>query len=93
MLKNEWLPVIEKHTLAGKEIRAGDRVIHPIIEVLVIAAGDNLLGFRLSPIALLIIEPGMEYAISLKGKRLGVDEIHRMAPSLNDKSQSPPTEQ
>jgi len=93
MLKNKWLPEIEKHILAGKEIRAGDRVIYPIIEVLVIAAGDDLLGFRSSPIALLIIEPGMEYAISIKGGQLAVDEIYRMAPSLKDKSQSSTAEQ
>lgn len=93
MLRNEWLPKIEKHVLAGKEILAGDRSIHPIIEVLVIAAGDNVLGFRLSPIALLIIEPRMEYAISLNGKQLAVNEIYKMVPSLKDKSQNPPAEQ
>jgi len=84
MLKNKWLPRVEKHILAGKEIQAGDRAIYPIIEVLVLAAGDGLLGFRLSPIALLIIEPGIEYAISLNGKQLAVDEIYKMAPCLKD---------
>ena len=74
MLRNEWLPKIEKHVLAGKEILAGDRSIHPIIEVLVIAAGDNVLGFRLSPIALLIIEPEMRYAISIEGDKLSLDD-------------------
>lgn len=92
MLKSKWLPRIEKHILAGKEIRAGERVIYPIIEVLILAAGDGLLGFRLSPIALLIIEPEMEYAISLKGGHLAVDEIYGMAPYLKDKRQRQPSE-
>ncbi len=89
MLSNKWFPRIEKHILAGKEIRVADRVIHPIIEVLVIEAGDDLLGFRSIPIALLIVEPGREYAVSLKGEQIALDEIYRMAPSLKDIVQSP----
>lgn len=62
------------HILAGAEIKAGDRVLYPIIKILVISAGDRLLGFRLSPIALLIIEPEMRYAISIEGDKLSLDD-------------------
>ncbi|HPW74129.1 MAG: hypothetical protein WAZ20_01840 [Methanothrix sp.] len=93
MVKDRRLPRIKKHILAGKEIQAGDRAIHPIIEVLVMAAGDDLLGFRSRPIALLIIEPGGEYAFSLEGEQMAVDEIYRLASSLKDIGQCPPTEQ
>ena len=82
--KNKWIPKMQTHILAGAEIRAGSRVLYPIIKILVIAAGDRLLGFRLSPIALLISEPGMRYAISMEGKQLALDEVYKLAPSLRD---------
>ncbi len=82
--KNKWIPEMQTHILAGAEIRAGSRVLYPIIQILVIAAGERLLGFRLSPIALLIAEPGKRYAISMEGKQLALDEVYKLAPSLRD---------
>lgn len=84
MKKNKWIPDIKTHIQAGAGIRAGQRVLYPINKISFIAARGRLLGFRISPIALLIIEPGMKYAFSLNGKQMALDEIYRLTPSLKD---------
>lgn len=81
---SKWMPKIQMHILAGAQIRAGERIIYPIIKVFVIAAEDRLLGLRISPIALLIVEPGMQYAFSLEGKKMNVEEIYKLDASLKD---------
>ena len=75
---------MQTHILAGAQIRAGERIIYPIIKIFVIATGSRLLGLRISPIALLIIEPGMQYALSLEGKKMNVEEIYKLDASLKD---------
>lgn len=82
--KSKWVPKIEMHILAGAQIRAGERIIYPIIKLFVIAAGGCLLGLRISPVALLIVEPGVQYAFSLEGKKMNLEEIYKLDASLKD---------
>ena len=65
--------------VVGKSIRAADRTIYPIIEVVTI--GNNMPNFRgieIFPIALVIEESGEKYAVSLTGEEINSDELIEM---------------
>ncbi len=62
--------------VVGKPIKAADRTIYPIIEV--VTVGNNMHNFRgieIFPIALVIEESGKKYAISLTGEEINSDEF------------------
>ena len=65
--------------VVGKQIRAADRTIYPIIEV--VTVGNNMPNFRgieIFPIALVIEESGEKYAVSLTGEEINSDELIEM---------------
>ena len=65
--------------VVAKSIKAGDRTIYPIIDV--VTVGDNMPTFRgieIFPIALVIEESGEKYAVSLTGEEINSDELVEM---------------
>ncbi|MCZ3366141.1 MULTISPECIES: hypothetical protein [Methanobacterium] len=65
--------------VVGKQIRAADRTIYPIIEVVTI--GNNMPNFRgieIFPVALVIEESGEKYAVSITGEEIDSDELIEM---------------
>ena len=65
--------------VVAKPIKAADRTIYPIIEV--VTVGDNMPTFRgieIFPIALVIEESGEKYAVSLTGEEINSDEFIEM---------------
>ena len=72
--------------VVGKPIKAADRTIYPIIEVVTI--GNNMPNFRgieIFPIALVIEESGEKYAVSLTGEEINSDELIEMVFKENKK--------
>ncbi len=62
--------------VVGKPIKAGDRAIYPIIDVVTVE--NNMPPFRgieIFPIALVIEESGERYAISLTEEEINSDEF------------------
>ena len=65
--------------VVAKPIRAADRTIYPIMEV--VTVGNNMPNFRgieIFPIALVIEEYGEKYAISLTEEKINSDEFIEM---------------
>ncbi len=78
-------PEIETQIQVGKEIKAGERTLFPLIKITILkAAGGNVLGVQLTPFALLITEPEMQYAISPEGENMEVEALLELSPSLKD---------
>jgi hypothetical protein len=76
-------PVVETKILVDKEIKAGDRTLFIVTKISILKTQDGAItGSWLTPFAMLIIEPGKQYAISINGERMSVDAILDLAPSL-----------
>ncbi|OPX76523.1 MAG: hypothetical protein A4E44_00589 [Methanosaeta sp. PtaB.Bin018] len=77
------LPRVETEIRVAEEVVAGDRSIHIVIEVSALKAHDGkALGCWLVPLAMLIIEPGWQYAVSIAGEEMPLEAILQLAPSL-----------
>jgi len=76
-------PRVETEIIVAEEILAGDRSIYTVIEVSALKAEDGkALGSWLVPLAMLIIEPGLQYAVSITGEEMPLEAILQLAPSL-----------
>lgn len=72
--------------VVGKPIKAADRTIYPIIEV--VTMGNNMPNFRgieIFPIAIVIEESGEKYAVSLTEEEINSDEVIGMVFKENKK--------
>lgn len=77
------LPRVETEIRVAEEISAGDRSIYTVIELSILKADDGkALGSWLVPLAMLIIEPGVQYAVSITGEKMPLEAILQLAPSL-----------
>jgi len=75
----------DERIMAGEKIMAAERAIWPVMRITVsLAAGGRVQSMRVTPFAMLIIEPEAEYAISFDGKAITVKALLEMAPSLGD---------
>jgi uncharacterized spore protein YtfJ len=78
-------PTIEIKILVGEEIKAGERTIFTVIKIVILKANDGrIIGSWITPLAMLIVEHGKQYAISIKGERMTIDAIMDLAPSLKN---------
>ncbi|MDD1748287.1 MAG: hypothetical protein LUO89_00255 [Methanothrix sp.] len=69
----------------GKEIKAGERAIWPVMRITTLNAGeDRILSIRIAPLAMLIIEPAGEYAVSFDGVPMKIEAIIELASPLRD---------
>jgi hypothetical protein len=79
------LPKVKTEIRVCKEIEAGVRTIFTLIRISILATDDgNILGSWLMPQAMLIIEPGEQYAVSISGERMSIEKILELAPSLKE---------
>ena len=79
------LPKVKTEILVCKEIEAGVRTIFTLVKISILATDDgNILGSWLKPQAFLIIEPGEQYAVSISGEQMSMEEILELAPSLKE---------
>jgi uncharacterized spore protein YtfJ len=76
---NHW--ETETRTAIGTPLRAGDRLLYPVLKVEVVFSKGILLGLWSIPLAVLVVEPGGDYLIPLYGEDAG-PEIAEIAPSL-----------
>lgn len=70
---------IEKPQLdrvVGKPVKADNRTIYPIIDILAIGNKmQNFKGVEIFPVAVVVEEAGEKYAISLTGEEIDSDEL------------------
>lgn len=77
------LPRVETEIRVAEEILAGDRSIYTVIGLSTLKADDGkALGCWLVPLAMLIIEPGVQYAVCITGEEMPLEKILELAPSL-----------
>ena len=71
-----------KKTFVGRRIQAGGRSLWPLMQVLIWEREEKVLIAQVKPFALLIIEEGKEYALSLTGQPVTVQELLESAPEI-----------
>lgn len=75
-------PVVETEIRVAKELKAGDRSLYTVIRVSFLKNEGKIVGSWLTPLAVLIVEPKDQYAVSLTGERMLLEKIMELAPSL-----------
>jgi uncharacterized spore protein YtfJ len=76
---------VETEIIVGKKMEAGNRSLYPVIKVSILKTEQGrILGSWLTPLALLVFEPGDHYAVTLEGKKMTPEQIIELAPSLKD---------
>lgn len=73
---------IETRIAVGEALKAGDKFLYPVLKTEVIHSKGDLLGLWIIPLAVLVIEPGEDYLISLYKDEAGAGELAEIAPSL-----------
>lgn len=68
----------------GDPIKIDQRCIYPVARVLALKGCGCILGCRISPEALLIVEPARAYAVSLTGQEITLDQLLAMASSIKE---------
>ncbi len=76
------LPEVETEIRVAKELKAGGRSLYTVIRVSSLKDEGRIVGSWLTPLAVLIIEPKDQYAVSITGERMRLEEIMELAPSL-----------
>lgn len=82
------MPELEtsRTTEAGTSFVIGERVFYVVVEVVTVrTAKGKTFAASISPIALLILESHVCYAVSLTGEELAVDELLTRVPALKEK--------
>ncbi|MDM7935251.1 MAG: hypothetical protein QUS08_07675 [Methanothrix sp.] len=77
------LPTVERRIRVGGAIEAGDRTIYPVFEVLLLGY-DGAIGGWLRPLAFLVVEGDLRYALSSSGDGMDLEDILDLAPSLGE---------
>lgn len=79
------LPKVVTEIRVCKEITAGIRTIFTVVRTSILETEDGkILGSWIMPLAMLIIEPKSQYAISISGEKMSIETILEMAPSLKE---------
>jgi hypothetical protein len=74
---------VDERIAVGKKIVAGDRTIWPVQRMSIWRTlGDRIQAIRITPLAMLIIEPDEQYALSFGGELMTVETILEIAPTL-----------
>jgi hypothetical protein len=77
------LPVVETEFRVAKKILAGNKTIYTVVKVSILKGEDDkIMGSWLTPLAMLIIEPGRQYALSISGEKMPLEMVLELAPSL-----------
>jgi uncharacterized spore protein YtfJ len=71
--------------IVGKEIKAGDKTIWPVMKITILkTCEDRVQAIQITPLAMLIIEPAGQYAISVAGEPMTIEAIIELAAPLRD---------
>ena len=74
---------METEIRVGKELLAESRMLYPLVRISILKMIDGkVLGCWLTPLALLIIEPGEQYSVSLTEEEMTVEMLMDLAPCL-----------
>jgi len=73
-------------TVVGEVLQVGDRTLYPVLRVSTLNnKGKSFFEVSITPLAMLIIEPTQEYAISLTDEIITLEKLLEMVPSLREK--------
>ncbi len=76
------LPKVETEIKIAGMAKAGDRVIYAVAKVSILKIEKvHIAGCWIIPLALLVIEPGEQYAVSIAGEEIDLPEIMKLVPS------------
>jgi len=76
---------MEMRVIVGKEIKAGDKTIWPVMKISILnTCEDSVQAIQLTPLAMLVIEPAGQYAISFAGEPMTIEAIIELAAPLRD---------
>jgi hypothetical protein len=79
------LPRFETEIRISGVVKAGDRIIYAVAKVSILKIEkEYIAGCWITPLALLIIEPGEQYAVSISGEEMDISEIMLLAPSMKE---------
>jgi len=66
----------------GEALKAGDRLLYPVLKIEVIRSKGYPLASWIIPLAVLVVEPREDYLISLHKTDNGAEELAAFAPML-----------
>ena len=76
---------MDMRVFVGKEIKAGDRTIWPVMRISILkTCEDRVQAIQITPLAMLIIEPAEQYAVSFDGEPMTIEAILELAAPLRD---------
>jgi uncharacterized spore protein YtfJ len=85
IMEKTYLPEMDMQVSVGKEIEVGCRTIWPVTRITVIrGCEDKVQAIQITPLAILIIEPTGQYAVSFAGEPMTIEAILELAPPLRD---------
>jgi len=79
---------IEKKTdiVIGEALKIGNRTLYPVVQVSTLNVKKGVfIGGCVLPIAIVIVEPTLEYVISLTEEKLTLEKLFQIAPSFKEK--------
>ena len=83
--ENIRLSGMDMRVFVGKEIKAGDRTIWPVMRISILKTHeDRVQAIQITPLAMLIIEPAGQYAVSVDGEAMTIEAILELAAPLRD---------
>ena len=82
---DKGLSGMDMRVQVGKEIKAGDRTIWPVMRITILkTCEDKIMAIQVTPLAMLIIEPERQYAVSFDGDPMSIEAIMELAEPLRD---------
>ena len=83
--ENIRLLEMDMRIFVGKEIVAGNRTIWPVMRISILkTCEDRVQTIQITPLAMLIIEPAGQYAVSFDGEPMTIEDILELAAPLRD---------
>lgn len=85
IMGNIRLSGMDMQVRVGKEMKAGDRTIWPVMKISILkTCEDKIMAIQVTPLAMLIIEPAGQYAVSFDGEPMSIEAILELASPLRD---------
>jgi uncharacterized spore protein YtfJ len=76
---------MDMRVFVGKEIKAGNRTIWPVMRISILkTCEERIQAIQITPLAMLIIEPSGQYAVSFDGEPMTIEAILELAAPLRD---------
>jgi uncharacterized spore protein YtfJ len=76
---------MKMRVIVGKEIKAGDKTIWPVIKISILkTCEERVQAIQITPLAMLITEPAEQYAVSFSGEPMTIEAIIDLASPLRE---------